>query len=110
MRGADLNVMSQHLRGGNALSAGFGMFRAFLRYKLEDQGKQYIEVDPYAPTTRTCHVCGCVNEQLPTHAGTWVCPHCGATLSRDQNAARNIRDLGLAAFAQKFDRKKKGAA
>ena len=100
VRGADLNVMAQRLEGGNVLDSGFGMFREFLRYKLEEQGKQYIDVDPYLPAARTCHACGCVNEKLPARRRTWVCPHCGEQLNRDENTARNIRDFGLAAFDQ----------
>lgn len=100
VRDADLNEMAQQLKGGNVLDSGFGMFRAFLRYKLEAQGKQYIDVNPYDPTAKTCHACGGINEKLPPRARTWVCPHCGEQLTRDENTARNIRDFGLAAFVQ----------
>lgn len=96
VRGADLNVMAQRVKGGNVPDSGFGMFRTFLRYKLEEQGKRYIEVDPYAPTAKTCHSCGYVYDKLPPRARTWVCPNCGERLTREENAARNIRELGLA--------------
>ena len=98
VRGADLQVMARRLQGGSVTDSGFGMFRDFLRYKLERQGKHYLEVDPYAPAAKTCHVCGQVHEDLPPRARTWVCPCCGAQLSREINTARNIRDFGLTAF------------
>lgn len=105
VRGADLQVMARRLQGGSVTDSGFGMFRDFLRYKLERQGKHYLEVDPYAPAAKTCHVCGQVHEDLPPRARTWVCPCCGAQLSREINTARNIRDFGLTAF-----RRQAGAA
>ena len=100
VRDDDLNVMAQRLKGGNVLDSGFGMFRAFLRYKLEAQGKPYSDVDPYAPAAKTCHACGHVNEKLPMRARDWVCPHCWEELLREKNTARNIRDFGLAAFSR----------
>ena len=100
VRGDDLNVMAQRLNGGNVPDSGFGMFRAFLRYKLEAQGKAYIDVDPYAPAAKTCHACGHVNENLPARARSWVCPLCGEELLREENTARNIRDFGLMAVTR----------
>lgn len=73
--------------------AGFGMFRECLRYKLERQGRACVTVDRYAPTARTCHVCGYVSGEPADRR--WTCPACGAELSREVNAARNIRDFGL---------------
>ncbi len=101
VRSADLNAMAQRLKGRNVPDSGFGMFREFLRYKLERQGKQYIDVDPYAPAAKTCSACGCVNEKLQPRVRTWVCPHCGAQLIRDENTARNIRDFGFTDFYQR---------
>ena len=82
-------------RAGNGAETGFGMFRDCLRYKLERQGKRYIVVDHRAPTAKTCHECGCVNEQLSSREKRWTCPHCGAPVIRDVNAAKNLRDMGL---------------
>ena len=72
------------------------MFRECLRYKLEQQGKAFVVVDRLTPTARICHACGCVNEKLSAHEKVWTCPHCGAAISREVNAAKNIRDMGLA--------------
>ena len=53
-------------------------------------------MDRLAPTAKTCNGCGNVNEELTTHDRIWICPNCGAVVSREVNAARNIRDMGLA--------------
>jgi len=96
VRETDLVALSQKLKQMGGKNTGFGMFRLCLQYKLEQHGKRYIVVDLLAPTAKTCHECGNVNEELTTHDRTWICPNCGAVVSREVNAARNIRDMGLA--------------
>ena len=99
VRDADLAELARRLKQPNVLDLGFGMFRECLRYKLERQGKAYIAVDRFAPAAKTCRACGCVNEKLDAHDKVWTCPHCGAEISREVNAARNLRDMGLAQIA-----------
>ena len=98
VRDADLAELARRLKQPNVLDLGFGMFRDFLRYKLERQGKTYIAVDRLAPVAKTCGECGRVNE-APPRGRVWTCPHCGAKISREVNAARNLRDMGLAQTA-----------
>lgn len=91
-----LDEMSRTMKQANLYEAGFGMFRECLKYKLARQGKQYIPVDRYYPSTRICHRCG---YELPQgadyHRRTWTCPGCGAVLDREVNAAQNIKEAGL---------------
>ncbi len=49
---------------------------------------------------RHCHSCGRVNETLTTRDRRWRCPVCGASITREINAAQNIRDFGLARFRE----------
>ena len=99
VREDDLTVRPRALR--DAADTGFGMFREYLRYKLERQGKWYIPVDAAAPIAKTCHVCGGVNEALGPRDRRWTCPRCGAELVRSVNGAVNLREMGLARFAGK---------
>ncbi len=104
MRGDSMGEMSQRLKRGNALEAGFGMFRECLRYKLARQGKPLIIVDRYLPTTRTCSTCGLVLDgEVPYKKRLWQCPKCGAVHNREINAAKNIKAQGLAQYLQYFD-------
>ena len=48
IRDDDLRAISEELGGSDIRDTGFGMFREMLRYKLERQGKQLIEVDRYS--------------------------------------------------------------
>ncbi|MDE7245032.1 MAG: transposase [Oscillospiraceae bacterium] len=106
VRDSDLVELSQKLKpvNGNVMDISFGRFRLCLKYKLEQQGKQYIVVDRLAPVARTCHACGHVNEKLNTHDRNWICPNCGAVVSRAVNSAQNLRDMGLAQLQNKGKR------
>ena len=44
---------------------GWGMFCTMLKYKAENEGKTYIEVDRFFPSSKTCHVCLNQVESLP---------------------------------------------
>lgn len=92
----DLRGLSGALHLGKATADnGFGMFRTFLRYKLEEQGKHFVVIDKWYPSSKTCHNCGGYNSEVQLGQSVWVCPCCGATVQRDHNAALNIRDEGL---------------
>ena len=97
----DINLrgMAGSLTLGKATNDnGFGMFRTFLQYKLSEQGKALVKIDKWFPSSKTCHVCGTVNPDVVLGVDEWTCG-CGAHHLRDVNAARNIRDVGLAQIA-----------
>ena len=73
----------------------YATFVKMLQYKMEDRGKKLIMVDRYFPSSKTCHVCGCVNKDLTLNDKVWKCPMCGTILDRDHNAAINIRNEGI---------------
>ncbi|HVA92626.1 MAG TPA: transposase [Chloroflexota bacterium] len=68
--------------------AGWGAFLAILSSKAAEAGCAVIAVNP-AGTSQTCSGCG---RRCPKDLSVrWhVCPHCGCSLQRDVNAARNI--------------------
>ena len=95
----DLRNMSQCLKlGKNVHDNGFGMFRNFLQYKLEEQGKQLIKIDKWFPSSKMCHCCGSIKENLQLSDRWYVCD-CGYEAGRDYNAALNIRDCGTRLLA-----------
>ena len=98
------DVSKKKVLPGNALEAGFGMFRECLRYKLARQGKVLIVVDRAALTTKTCSACGFVRNDKPHRKGTWICPKCGAVHDREVNAAKNIKAQGLAQYSSMQER------
>jgi len=94
----DLNMkeMSQRLNlGKSVMDNGWGMFTTFLKYKLENQGKQLVKVDKWYPSSKICNKCGEINHELQLLDREWVCNNCGNLLDRDYNAAKNIKDEGI---------------
>ena len=68
--------------------ASSAKFISVLRYKAERAGARLVEVDPQ-DTTQNCSGCGA---KVPKEPGerSHDCPHCGLSIDRDLNAARNI--------------------
>jgi len=90
----NLNTMGQCLSlGKNLHDNGFGMFRNFVKYKLEDKGKYFVKIDKWFPSSKMCHICGTINDNLQLSDREWDC-ECGEHHDRDYNAAINIRDEG----------------
>ena len=75
---------------------GWGQFCTMLKYKAEQEGKVYQEVDRFFPSSKTCNVCLNQVDNLPLEIRFWDCSSCGTKhIDRDVNAAKNIRDEGL---------------
>ena len=93
----DMKAMAQSLNFGKSVSDnGWGMFVAFLKYKLEDQGKRLIKVDRFFASSQTCSCCGYKNPEIKNlNIRDWDCPECGTHHDRDINAAINIKNKGM---------------
>ena len=70
---------------------GWGMFCTMLKYKAEWEGKAYVEVDRFFPSSKTCSHCYHKIDELPLSVRSWQCPKCDRKHDRDVNAAANIR-------------------
>jgi len=93
----DLNMrgMAQSLNLAKSTNDnGFGMLKTFLAYKFADQGKQLVVIDKWFPSSKRCRFCQNENKNLTLADRVWECPHCGAALDRDVNAAINIKNEG----------------
>jgi putative transposase len=94
----DLNLanLSRTLHlGKSTYDNGFGFFRTIVEQKCSQKGKLFIKVNKWFPSSKTCHCCGYINKDLTLNDREWVCPQCHSIVSRDKNAAMNIRDEGL---------------
>ena len=72
----------------------WSQFQEFLKYKCEEQGKNFIQIGRYEPSSRLCS-CGEINHKLTLKDRTWTCEACGITHDRDILAANNIKQIGL---------------
>lgn len=67
-----------------------------LTYKAEWNGRTYIKIGRYVPSSQTCNVCGYVNKDTKDlSVREWTCPECGTVHDRDVNAAINILNEGM---------------
>ncbi len=92
----DLSVnrmVHNHCLAKSISDAAWSLFTSCLSYKAASAGRRYVEVNP-AYTSQTCSGCG-HRQKMPLADRVYRCPCCHLDLSRDVNAARNIRALGL---------------
>ena len=91
----NMKGMSQALNFGKSVGDnGWGMFLRMLEYKLMFLGKQFLKIDKWFPSSKTCSRCGNVKEELKLSERSYKCECCGIEIDRDYNAALNIRDVG----------------
>lgn len=93
----DLNVkgmvknrkLSKHIA-----DASWGNFVNLLQYKCDWYARELVKVDRFYPSSKTCSVCGWINENLNLSTRQWTCKN-GHVLDRDHNASINILNEGL---------------
>lgn len=95
----DLNtsgMLKNHKLAKAVADASMGEFRRQMKYKAEYYGRKVVFIDRFYPSSQ---ICSCCDTQTPAtkdlSVREWTCPHCGAKLSRDLNAAINIKKEGL---------------
>ncbi len=93
------NMVRNHKLAKSISDAGWGQFCTMLKYKAEWEGKAYIEVDRFFPSSKTCSNCLHQVDNLGLDIRSWQCPKCQMLHDRDINAAINIRDEGLRLLA-----------
>jgi putative transposase len=93
----DLNVkgmMKNHKLAKSISSVSWSEFVRQLAYKSEWNGKNLLKCNRFDPSSKVCNECGLIKEDLKLSDRSWICP-CGASIDRDFNASKNIRDFAL---------------
>jgi putative transposase len=93
------NMVKNHNLAKAISECGWSEFTRQLKYKAEKDGKTYLEIGRFFPSSKTCHVCLNQVDSLPLDVRSWGCPNCKTRHDRDINAAVNIRDEGLRILA-----------
>jgi len=94
----DLNVkgmLSNHCLARSLNDIGFSEIRRELGYKNPIYDMQLVVADRWFPSSRQCRMCLHVNKNLALRDRIFVCPKCNHTEDRDDQAAYNLRTLGL---------------
>lgn len=66
-----------------------------ISYKCKFYGKEFVQINRFHPSSKTCSNCGCIKEELKLSERVYSCKHCGFCLDRDHNAAINILSAGV---------------
>jgi putative transposase len=86
----DLNtkgMLANHHLAQAVSDASFFEVKRQLLYKSEQYGGSVQLVDRWFPSSKTCHACGWVKEDLTLADRAWTCEQCAIVHDRDLNAA-----------------------
>ena len=100
----DLNVkgmiksrkLSKHIA-----DASWGTFVRFVEYKADWNNKSVVKINRWYPSSKTCNVCGYINQDLNLSIREWTCKN-GHKLDRDLNASQNILKEGLKIYGEEL--------
>lgn len=91
----DLNISgmmkNRHLSKAIA-EQKFYEFRTKLINKCHQNNIEVRLSNRFYASSKTCSQCGCIKKDLKLSDRIYKCPHCGAVINRDLNAAINLRD------------------
>jgi putative transposase len=93
------NMVKNHCLARSISDVGWGEFVRQLEYKASWYGRTLVKIDRWYPSSKTCHQCKYVLDELDLDVRTWQCPACTTVHDRDTNAAKNILAEGLSVSA-----------
>jgi putative transposase len=102
------NMVKNHKLAQSISDAGWSTFVTMLEYKAEWYGKNILKIGRFEPSSKLHANCGHINKDLKLSDREWICPKCGDVVSRDVNAAINIKSFALKNILSGTDRKNQG--
>jgi putative transposase len=84
----------QRLWGKKINDLGFSNFLRHLEYQCHKTGAKIIYIDRFYPSSKECHNCFFIKQDLTLKEREWLCPDCNTLHDRDKNAAINIARVG----------------
>jgi len=94
----DLSVagmMKNHCLARSIGDVAWREFSNMLQYKADWNGKHFLQIGRFDPSSKMCHSCGTINRELKLKDRTWTCSSCHAEHDRDWNAAKNVLNFAL---------------
>jgi putative transposase len=89
------NMVKNHNLAKAIGDVGWCQFCTMLKYKAELEGKVYLEIGRFFPSSHLCSNTLRPLEKMALSIRSCECPHCHQRHDRDINAAINIRNEGL---------------
>ena len=90
-----VNMVKNHSLAQSIIDLGWGIFTGCLKYKALWYGKNILRIGRFEPSSKLHSLCGYINKELSLKDREWLCPQCGELVSRDINAAINIKNFAL---------------
>ena len=94
----DLNVsgMVKNRKLSRAISQqGWREFRTLCEAKSEKFGREFKAISRWEPTSQVCSDCGFKWGKIDLSIRSVLCLNCGIEQDRDENAAKNIEQVGM---------------
>ena len=92
----DLNISgmmkNRHLSKAVAQQKFF-KFKTKLMIKCKEYGIEFRIVDRFYPSSKLCHECGNIKQELKLSDRVYICSECGYTLDRDFNSVEEVSRL-----------------
>ena len=89
------NIMKNHCLAQAMSDVSLGAFYTMLEYKANWNDRQFVKIDRFFPSSKTCSSCGWIKQDLTLAIREWTCESCGEVHDRDVNAAKNILKQGI---------------
>ena len=102
------NMVKNHKLAQAISDVSWSTFVTMLEYKADWYGKNILKIGRFEPSSKLHANCGYINKELTLSDREWTCPKCGELVSRDVNAAINIKSFALRNILSGTDRKNQG--
>lgn len=102
------NMVKNHKLAQAISDVSWSTFVTMLEYKADWYGKNILKIGRFEPSSKLHANCGYINKDLTLSDREWTCPKCGELVSRDVNAAINIKSFALKNILSGTDRENQG--
>lgn len=102
------NMVKNHNLAQAINDVSWSTFVNMLEYKADWYGKNILKIGRFEPSSKLHANCGYINKDLSLKDREWACAKCGEIVSRDLNAAINIKSFALKNILSGTDRKNQG--
>jgi putative transposase len=96
----DLSIKGMQKNNGNNMNRiigdlGWYKLTQMIQYKSDWNGRNFIKIGRFEPSSKTCSICGHVYRELRRDEKEWICSKCQTHHDRDLNASQNILDFAF---------------